>query len=69
MPKYLPEDQPDKGASYPKPFLADQAAIVGDPDAQRFATGRANVDVTDAGCEMARGRHAGKSDAFRDNRG
>jgi hypothetical protein len=46
-------------------FNRQVGAVVGDPDCERYATGRPNTNVKAMGREMVRARHEG-SDAFLD---
>ena len=62
--KKAPRDKGEKGpAAADTRFDRDSAAIVGDPTGYRFATGRPNVNVTDVGEEMLRGKARGRTGA------
>jgi hypothetical protein len=49
----------DKEYDNPRKAIAHDGGILGDPHGYRFATGKQNVDVTDVGPEMLRGRRSG----------
>lgn len=48
----------DANLDDPREAVARDGGILGDPRSRRYATGKPNVDVTEAGAQMLRGRHA-----------